>query len=192
MKMREREVDILKDYEEGYGCKFKYSREEVVLGYLCTHDLPDTSNNVYFLMNKDNIVYVGMTSVGFSRIMTHIQENRKDFDSVVFLPSDSLYIRAEEAYYIHIYKPMYNIAYHYNSNKDILSVYRSICKDRSKTIYDFWREFDSEYGYAEYLDILYEGAPSIKKTVCYPATSIISVVYAYSIIRYMQHNMGVV
>ena len=65
-------------------------------------------NIVYFLINKNKIVYVGMTSNIFLRLSDHRLITEKIFDSYSFLVVPRKDIRKIEKYFIDKFKPKYN------------------------------------------------------------------------------------
>lgn len=62
---------------------------------------------IYFLFKNDEVVYVGQSKLGLSRLYEHCMN--KDFDAYSYVPVDNEgdlnYI---EAMYIHLFKPIYN------------------------------------------------------------------------------------
>lgn len=63
---------------------------------------------VYFLIKDNEIVYVGKTENGFARIMTHIREKEKIFDSYAIFPVGKELLEQVEINNILHYRPIYN------------------------------------------------------------------------------------
>lgn len=63
-------------------------------------------SGVYFLFDKDEIVYVGKTINGFKRILSHT--NSKEFDSFSFIDVEEHYLDEIETANILYYEPKYN------------------------------------------------------------------------------------
>lgn len=63
--------------------------------------------NIYFLFNKDDIVYIGRTKRLEDRILAH-KKGDFIFDSYSVLEVDEEDFSDLEKYYIFKYKPMYN------------------------------------------------------------------------------------
>lgn len=61
---------------------------------------------IYFLIKKDEIVYVGQTTKGISRVYAHLGD--KDFDSYAILGCKEDELNDLEAYYIVEFNPCYN------------------------------------------------------------------------------------
>jgi hypothetical protein len=67
---------------------------------------------VYFLLQDDEVVYVGQTSVGLSRPFSH---NDKKFNLVKVLPCSIDKLNETEDFYIEKYKPKYNKCRNYSA-----------------------------------------------------------------------------
>jgi len=64
---------------------------------------------IYLLYKNEELVYIGISSDIYSRVLEHIAENKKDFDSVKNICSqDNLDNEFFEVYYIDKMKPEYN------------------------------------------------------------------------------------
>lgn len=61
---------------------------------------------IYFLVDCENVVYVGQSSNFTGRISTHLRDKR--FDSFYLLELDSKYINDAEFFYISKFAPKYN------------------------------------------------------------------------------------
>ena len=67
---------------------------------------------IYFLLNGNNVVYVGQTSMGISRPFSH---HDKEYDSIKALPCPKDELDTVEDFYIAKYKPKYNKSRNYNT-----------------------------------------------------------------------------
>lgn len=83
----------------------------IKLNEVISKKIPKNSNNsiIYFLIKEDRIVYVGKSINGISRIINHIQDNDKDFDSYYFVKVDKMELDFLEEQYIREFNPYYNI-----------------------------------------------------------------------------------
>lgn len=77
--------------------------------------LPDVF--VYFLTRGDDVVYVGQTTCGISRPVSHKEE--KDFDCIYILPCDAKDLNRLEGYYIDKYTPEYNARPNLKTHKSL-------------------------------------------------------------------------
>lgn len=68
---------------------------------------PRRLDGVYFLIDGDEVVYVGITSDIHNRIIQHIQENKKVFNRYAFIECEDGHCEIE-ANYIAKLKPKYN------------------------------------------------------------------------------------
>jgi excinuclease UvrABC nuclease subunit len=69
----------------------------------------DKKGGIYFLIQDEEIVYVGKSEDYIKRISTHQKESKKVFDSFSVLQiSDSLERDVTEAFYIVAFSPKYN------------------------------------------------------------------------------------
>lgn len=68
---------------------------------------PHRLDGVYFLIDGDEVVYVGITSDIHNRIIQHIQENKKVFDKYTFIECGDERWSAESNYVVK-FKPKYN------------------------------------------------------------------------------------
>jgi hypothetical protein len=69
-------------------------------------DLPDIKCAVYYLLRNKKIVYIGSTSNGLLRILSHTKD--KDFDEIRYLPQTEETKFTVEAREIVDHKPEYN------------------------------------------------------------------------------------
>jgi predicted GIY-YIG superfamily endonuclease len=71
--------------------------------------LPKFKSGIYFLIYKNEIVYVGQTLNEESRIFNHLKQGNKKFDSYSFIKIKDKHKRdLIEALYIYTKKPKYN------------------------------------------------------------------------------------
>lgn len=63
---------------------------------------------VYFLLNKNTIVYIGSTENIYARIYAHVIRKKIVFDNVYFKPYEGKSLLLVEKEYIEYYKPEYN------------------------------------------------------------------------------------
>ena len=61
---------------------------------------------IYFLLQGDEVVYVGQTTRGICRPVEHIRN--KEFTDIKMIPCTEDKLSESESYYIDKYKPMYN------------------------------------------------------------------------------------
>ncbi|MDH5541916.1 MAG: hypothetical protein OEY64_03015 [Nitrospinota bacterium] len=66
-------------------------------------------SGVYFLLDKDEIVYIGMSINILYRISGHSREQTKLFDSFSYIPVSPEYLGAAETYLIKRFQPKYNV-----------------------------------------------------------------------------------
>jgi len=77
--------------------------------YLCgLHFFPICG--VYFLIENNEVVYVGQSNDIESRIRNHRYENTKQFSEVVYFRCKQNTLRYHEKKYIKLFLPKYNIA----------------------------------------------------------------------------------
>ena len=62
---------------------------------------------VYFLIKNGRIVYVGQSFSVFARVNQH-KTDRKDFDSMAYVPCDAKDLDILESLYIHMFQPDLN------------------------------------------------------------------------------------
>ena len=67
-----------------------------------------STSGVYFLVARNKIVYVGQSTNVFARVASHINENKKQFDSCSFIKCNPRTLNVLESLYIHTLKPKYN------------------------------------------------------------------------------------
>ena len=63
---------------------------------------------IYFLIDGDQIVYVGQSGDGPTRVASHRAERKKSFTHFFILPAPTENLNELEALYIHKFKPKYN------------------------------------------------------------------------------------
>tara|TARA_R100000654_G_scaffold70892_1_gene101440 strand:- start:743 stop:1462 length:720 start_codon:yes stop_codon:yes gene_type:complete len=68
-------------------------------------ELYDSACGVYFLIHKNNVVYVGQSVNVFGRIHTHAQEGHKNFDAYTYIPCNKKQLDVLESLYIHALAP---------------------------------------------------------------------------------------
>lgn len=71
--------------------------------------IPLYENSIYFLINKNKIVYVGSSVSVLKRISSHTKKRDMVFDSYNSISSNSENFRHIEKKYIEKFKPKYNI-----------------------------------------------------------------------------------
>ena len=81
---------------------------------------------IYFLLQGEEVVYVGQTMAGLSRPFSHTD---KEFDSVKAIPCERYKLDDTEDYYISKYKPIYNKSRNYNVVYSLQRVKRMIRED---------------------------------------------------------------
>lgn len=66
-------------------------------------------NGVYFLIKDNEVVYVGKSKDVHSRVMTHLVDKEKDFDSYSYILLENAHDRdVTECFYIETLAPKYN------------------------------------------------------------------------------------
>lgn len=81
----------------------RYSRDDI-LEY--TYELD--GGGLYFLFDREELVYVGQSSHLFDRIHNHLHSD-KQFDSIAIIPCSDQYVREiAEMLYIKEFNPRYN------------------------------------------------------------------------------------
>ena len=118
-------------------------------------DLTDTPLVfIYFLIHDDEVVYVGQTMRGLSRVYSHI--HNKHFTKIYIIECDEDELDYLEDYYIFKYRPIYNKRPNYKCNfsihrliKEINNIYGSrLTKPKIKKMIKELelvpREFDGE------------------------------------------------
>ena len=90
---------------------------------------------IYFLIQDDNVVYVGKTKKGLSRPFHHSAD--KVFDSVKILPCDESNLDKTESYYIAKYKPLYNRHMGTGEYLSLLTA-RNVIRKQGETEYTLW------------------------------------------------------
>lgn len=92
---------------------------------------------VYFLIQKNKIVYVGSSLTVIDRINTHRNNNRMLFDSWFYIKHlDEEKMRFEEYQYILTLKPRYNVQYNSDYENDRMILFATFRK-RYKSLFEF-------------------------------------------------------
>ena len=77
-----------------------------------TYEIPGgIQNAIYFLVNNDEVIYVGQTKNGLKRILQH---GDKVFNKYSFIEKPIEELDYWEDYYIMKYQPKYNNSYNHN------------------------------------------------------------------------------
>lgn len=71
---------------------------------------PKSLSGVYFLINNEEVVYVGMSLNMFNRVQEHIKNSEKLFNKVTFFDTHRVARSAVESYYISPLNPRLNRA----------------------------------------------------------------------------------
>ena len=74
---------------------------------------------IYFLIKNNEVVYVGQSKNGISRIFFH-KYTKKDFDNLYFINCKEKELSTLENYYITKYKPLYNKTLN-KANEDLIT-----------------------------------------------------------------------
>lgn len=89
---------------------------------------------IYFLLQGDEVVYVGQTTTGLSRPFAH---QDKEFDYIKALPFPHEKLDEAEDYYISKYKPIYNKMRNYNIIFTLKRV-KTIIKNKYNPKFNLW------------------------------------------------------
>lgn len=81
---------------------------------------------IYFLLQDDEVVYVGQTTAGLSRPFSHTD---KEFDTVKVMPCRYELLDETEDFYIGKYKPKYNKSRNRNVIFSLQRIKRAIRED---------------------------------------------------------------
>ena len=109
--------------------KFEEKREDIMTFPKCK------SCFIYFLLQDDEVVYVGQTSTGLSRPFSHYD---KVFDTVKVLPCDPYVLDETEDFYINKYSPKYNKTRNPNVIYSLQRTKRVIKADYNLPKYNLW------------------------------------------------------
>lgn len=71
--------------------------------------IPENRGEIYFLLDGDEVVYVGQTVSGITRIQTHAKDDKKVFDRYVMYECPDNLMNEAEAYFIVKFSPRYNM-----------------------------------------------------------------------------------
>ena len=82
--------------------------EEIEALYFKRQPINGYAPGIYFLFNRDEIVYVGKSLWTMARIYSHERCKGKDFDSFTVLPFPAEQLDEKELEYICKFKPIYN------------------------------------------------------------------------------------
>lgn len=69
---------------------------------------PEMLCGIYFLVQADSVVYIGQATNVYSRVLTHVREGRKKFDSWCYVPCKREELDLMESVYIHYLDPPQN------------------------------------------------------------------------------------
>lgn len=105
------------------------SEEEIIKKSLPTEDY--IMSCVYFLIRKGEVVYVGQSTKGFYRVLTHV--GQKEFDSFSFVECSEENLDEMEAMYIAKLSPAHN---HVMPNN---SIFKSMEQLKKITGYNKWK-----------------------------------------------------
>jgi hypothetical protein len=72
-------------------------------------DGPLNPVGIYFLIKDHQVVYVGQSVSAIARIITHINEDRKEFGGAFFLPVPKHLLGLVEQSFIKSIRPLYNV-----------------------------------------------------------------------------------
>ncbi len=100
--MEEKHVLSLQDSSSRLTKKGLLSKEEIVAGCL---EIPNHCG-VYFLLLKNEIVYVGQSVAVYRRINEHLASKR--FERIAYIPCDQSELDVLESLYIHLFRPKLN------------------------------------------------------------------------------------
>lgn len=67
-----------------------------------------TDPGIYFLLEKQEIVYIGQSMRPYTRVTSHAQEEKIKFDSYHITPCEEDKLDEKESHYIFKYAPKYN------------------------------------------------------------------------------------
>lgn len=71
--------------------------------------IKDKGCGVYFLLNDDDIVYIGQSVDCFNRVLTHSRDVRKEFNRTCYIPVCRDELNDIEETLISIFKPKHNV-----------------------------------------------------------------------------------
>lgn len=90
-----------------------YFKNDIINRSISLENYTKSAKGVYFLLQDDEIVYVGSSTNVNSRLATHIGEKRKQFNKIFFFKTAN-YIQLEKEY-IKKFNPKYNIIHNPNA-----------------------------------------------------------------------------
>lgn len=120
------------------------------------HDVTDIPTSfIYFLTDEDDeVVYVGKTSNGMSRIQTHKKEGVKQFSKVYALLCEEEELDELEKFYIQKYRPIYNSLGIYNNRVKLIDIGTKLIEELKLT-----RNFSSkqlhDIVYSNFIQVYY-------------------------------------
>ena len=94
---------------------------------------------IYFLISKNEIVYVGQSCEILSRVETHRKQNKKIFDSFSYFEYDFDNLDNIEAYFIFKLKPKYNVTIPENDTYKTLHQIKNILNISKPTLTRFMK-----------------------------------------------------
>lgn len=83
---------------------------------------------IYFLLDKNEVVYVGKTTQGISRPFNHKSSKKFDQIKIIYFESDKL--DEMEDFFIKKYKPKYNKISNYNQNYSLKRVIEKLKNEK--------------------------------------------------------------
>lgn len=83
---------------------------------------------IYFLLDKNEVVYVGKTTQGISRPFHHKSSKKFDQIKIIYFESDKL--DEMEDFFIKKYKPKYNKISNYNQNYSLKRVIEKLKNEK--------------------------------------------------------------
>ncbi|EJB8455148.1 GIY-YIG nuclease family protein [Vibrio parahaemolyticus] len=75
-------------------------------GHICNPIISENYEFIYFLLDSDNLIYVGRTTKLFTRIDSHSYD--KQFDRYKWILVEKEYVDFLEKYFIDVYRPIEN------------------------------------------------------------------------------------
>lgn len=99
-------------------------------------DLTDTPTIfIYFLISDDEVVYVGQTRRGLSRVYSHVYD--KQFTKIYIIECDETELDYWEDFYIFKYKPKYNKRPNFKCNFSIAKLVHKINSTYKNGVFDY-------------------------------------------------------
>lgn len=69
-----------------------------------------TPPGIYFLCREGKVVYVGQSVNVLGRVMTHVSEGQKEFESAFFIPVAEQHLDKIEQAFMKTFRPVYNLS----------------------------------------------------------------------------------